>query len=214
MFFQQTYKIAGTFCVLTFLLLSTTFAQKPTQIKPDSLPQTTENLALAVTAKSIKDDSAAHLSPTTASISSPQLVKKDVSASITPVPSKIEEEVVKIVEEQPEFVGGLSAFFKYLNNNLQTPPEAFKERVEGRVSINFVVNIDSTIADVTVVRDTYFKRTDDDKRSEVDATKDKVAIDALNAEAIRVIKAMPKWKPAKNGKQIVRSAFTMPVTFK
>lgn len=214
MFFQQTYKIACTFCVLTFLLLSTTFAQKPTQIKPDSLPQTSETLALTVKAKSVPDDSAARMSPTTAAVSSPQSPKKDSSTQIPPVPMKIEGEVVKIVEEQPEFVGGLSAFFKYLNNNLQTPPEAFKERVEGRVSINFVVNIDSTISNVTVVRDTYFKRTDDDKRVEVDATKDKATIDALNAEAIRVIRAMPKWKPAKNAKQVVRSAFTMPVTFK
>jgi periplasmic protein TonB len=214
MFFQQTYKIAGTFFALTFLLLSTTFAQKPTQIKPDSLPETNETLALTVKAKSITPDSAAHLSPTMASISTPQVLKKDVSPQTALGSSKIEGEVVKIVEEQPEFVGGLSAFFKYLNNNLQTPPEAFKERVEGRVSINFVVNIDSTISDVTVVRDTYFKRTDDDKRVEVDATKDKAAIDALNTEAMRVIKAMPKWKPAKNAKQVVRSAFTMPVTFK
>ncbi len=122
--------------------------------------------------------------------------------------------VYEVVQYQPEFDGGLSAFFKYLDTNVKTPPEAEKERVDGRAFLSFVVNVDGSISNVTVRRTAYFKRLDDGRTVELDATNDKALIDALNKEAIRVIMAMPKWKPGKQGAQAVRSAFSMPISFK
>ena len=128
-------------------------------------------------------------------------------------PIKDDLEVFKVAEEQPEFEGGLTAFFKYLNANLQTPPEALKARVDGRAFMSFIVNVDGSVSDVTVRRTAYIKRLSDDKTVPVDAKTDAAVIESLNKEAIRVMNAMPKWKPAKNGGQVVKSTFSMPVNF-
>lgn len=216
MLHKQTYKIVGTLSVLVFLSLGNGFAQNITPNKGDSTifaPQT------VVSVKNIlptNTDSLVKKSPIVTAVQSPLIGQKDAPIAVVPTsPIVVEDDkdVFKIVEEQPEFTGGLSAFFKYLSNNLKTPVEALKERVEGRVFLSFVVNVDSTIANVTVLRTAFIKRTADDKTVEVDAEKDKIAIDALKNEAMRVIKAMPKWKPGKQSGQIVRSLFTMPVRF-
>ena len=144
-------------------------------------------------------------------------VKRDSTVKTTPNAAisliKDDMEVFKVVEQQPEFEGGLTAFFKYLNDNVQTPPEALKARVDGRAFMSFVVNVDGSISDVTVRRTAYIKRLSDDKTVAVDAKTDAAVIESLNKEAIRVMSAMPKWKPAKNGGQVVKSTFSMPVNF-
>lgn len=127
--------------------------------------------------------------------------------------TKDDMEVFKEVEQQAEFDGGLTAFFKYLNVNLLTPPEALKARIDGRAYMSFVVNVDGSISDVTVRRTTYIKRLSDDKTVAADPKTDEAVIEALNKEAIRVMRAMPKWKPAKNGGEVVKSTFTMSVNF-
>jgi periplasmic protein TonB len=121
--------------------------------------------------------------------------------------------VYEVVDHQAEFDGGLAAFFKYLEANVKLPIEAQKQRVDGRAFLSFIVNTDGSIAKVTVIRNSYFKRLDDGKTVDLDAENDKALIEALNAEAIRVIKAMPTWKPGRQGNQAVRSVFSMPVSF-
>jgi periplasmic protein TonB len=122
--------------------------------------------------------------------------------------------VYELAEHQAEFAGGLAAFFKYLEANVKLPAEAQKQRADGRAFLSFIVNIDGTVSKVTVVRNTYFKRLDNGSTAELDAEKDKALVDALNAEAIRVIKAMPTWKPGRQGGQAVRSVFSMPISFR
>ena len=144
-----------------------------------------------------------------------QMQTKSVSSQTIAYASfKNDVNVYEVVQYQPEFEGGLSAFFTYLDTHVKTPPEAEKERADGRAFLSFVVNVDGSISNVTVRRTAYFKRLDDGRTVELDAEKDKALIDALNKEAIRVIMAMPKWKPGKQGAQAVRSTFSMPINFK
>lgn len=104
-----------------------------------------------------------------------------------------EAEIFMVVEEMPEFPGGMAECLKFLGKNIKYPTIAQENCVQGRVIVQFVVNQDGSIVDPVVVRsvDPY-----------------------LDKEALRVIKTMPKWKPGKQRGKAVRVKYTVPVTFK
>ena len=104
-----------------------------------------------------------------------------------------EEQIFQVVEEMPEFPGGMAECLKFLDKNIKYPTIAQENGVQGRVIVQFVVNSDGTIVDPVVMRsvDPY-----------------------LDKEALRVIKMMPKWKPGKQRGKAVRVKYTVPVTFK
>ena len=109
------------------------------------------------------------------------------------VPPAVEEtKVFDVVEQMPQFKGGDAALMEYLQKNLRYPPIAEENGIKGRVVCQFVVERDGSITDIKVVRS-------------VDPSLDK--------EAVRVIKAMPKWTPGKQNGSAVRVKFTLPVTF-
>ena len=81
----------------------------------------------------------------------------------------------------------------FLARNIKYPKEAMRKGIQGRVITNFIVNKDGTISNI-VVKEGVNKQ--------------------LDAEAIRVLSKMPKWKPGKNNGEIVRVNFTLPVTFR
>lgn len=105
----------------------------------------------------------------------------------------VEDEIFVHAEFMPEFEGGSAALMKYLSTYTKYPTVPLNAGVEGRVIVQFVVDKDGSITNVTVARgvDPY-----------------------LDKEAIRVISAMPKWKPGKQGARAVRVKYTVPVTFK
>lgn len=105
-----------------------------------------------------------------------------------------EETVFIVVEKMPEFPDGQSAMFKYLNNNLLYPYEAYENGIQGRAICQFVVNKNGNIVDVEVVR------------SSGDSS--------LDQEAIRVITSMPKWKPGMSKGKAVNVKYTLPVNFR
>ena len=120
-----------------------------------------------------------------------------VEVKYTPVEVEEEEvdeqQIFQVVEENPEFPGGMKECMKFLNNNIKYPQISQENGVQGRVIIQFVVNADGTIVDPVVVRgvDPY-----------------------LDKEALRVIKLMPKWKPGKQRGKAVRVRYTQPVLFR
>lgn len=103
-----------------------------------------------------------------------------------------DEEVFVVVEEQPSFPGGLDAMYKYLGDNIQYPASARDNNIEGKVYVQFVVEKDGSITNAIVRRDIG---------------------GGCGAEAVRVVKGMPKWKPGKQRGKTVRTQFTLPVNF-
>ena len=97
-----------------------------------------------------------------------------------------------VVEQMPEFPGGETALRKYLSNSVKYPRIATENGVQGKVYVNFVVDKNGGISNVKVVRG-------------VDS--------ALDNEAVRVIKAMPKWIPGKQNGETVRVSYTVPINF-
>ena len=110
-----------------------------------------------------------------------------------PTDGVAKEEVFMVAEKMPEFPGGMKELLKFLQDNLKYPENAMKNNVQGRVIVQFVVEKDGTLTEFKVARS-------------VDPD--------LDAEALRVLQTMPKWKPGMQRGKIVRVKFTVPVSFK
>ena len=103
------------------------------------------------------------------------------------------DSIYNVVSENAEFPGGNMAASNWISKNMTYPEECRKQGIEGRVVIKFVVNKDGSIVDAEAVKSPH---------------------PALAAEALRVVKSMPKWKPAKEGGKVVRSRFNIPIMFR
>jgi len=104
-------------------------------------------------------------------------------------------EIFTIVEENAEFPGGLSAMMKYIQQNVQYPAMAREAGISGKCFLKFVVNETGDISNVEVLKG-------------VPGCHD------CDKEAIRVVKSMPKWKPAKMTGRAVKCYFNLPFSFK
>lgn len=114
-------------------------------------------------------------------------------AKEAPADSTAKEEVFMVAEQMPEFPGGMKEMLKFLQENVKYPENAMKNNVQGRVIVQFVIEKDGTPTEFKVARS-------------VDPD--------LDAEALRVLQTMPKWKPGMQRGKIVRVKFTVPVSFK
>ena len=103
------------------------------------------------------------------------------------------EGAFNVVEQMPEFPGGSIELMKFLSENIKYPEAASKAGTQGRVVAQFIVEADGSITNVKVLKNVS---------------------DEIDAEAVRVIKAMPKWKPGMQKGQPVRVKYTIPVTFR
>ena len=119
--------------------------------------------------------------------------KEDIAAPEPPKHVVEETKIFTVVEQMPMFPGGDAALMGYLRDNMHYPTVAAENGVQGRVVVGFVVERDGSITDVNVLRS-------------VDPS--------LDREAMRVVKAMPKWTPGKQNGSAVRVKYQVPVTFR
>ena len=109
------------------------------------------------------------------------------------VVSQTNQKVYDTVDQMPEYPGGMQAMIEFLQTSMKYPEDAAKQKVEGRVMVQFVVETDGSVSDVHVAKQVF---------------------SSLDAEAIRVVQAMPKWTPGKNGGQVVRVKYNLPIVFR
>ncbi|NCC18434.1 MAG: energy transducer TonB [Bacteroidia bacterium] len=100
--------------------------------------------------------------------------------------------VFSVVEDEAEFPGGIDALGQFLASNIKYPQEAKEEKITGKVIITFVVEKDGSINDIKILRDIGY---------------------GCGEEAKRIVKLMPKWKPAKQRGKFVRQQFVLPISF-
>lgn len=100
--------------------------------------------------------------------------------------------VYTVVEDMPQYPGGMQACLDFIGKNTQYPATAHKDGIQGRVIVQFIVEKDGTLSNVRIVRSV---------RQDVDD------------EAIRVVKTMPTWTPGKLKGKAVRCKYTLPVAF-
>nr|WKN35533.1 energy transducer TonB [Tunicatimonas sp. TK19036] len=103
------------------------------------------------------------------------------------------DEIMIFAEEQPSFPGGLQAFYEYIGKELEYPKQAIRQRVEGKVFVQFVVNKDGSLTDIKVAKGIRA---------------------GCDEEAIRVLKAVPNWNPGKQRGKPVRVQMMIPITFR
>lgn len=121
-------------------------------------------------------------------------LKYDELVNWNPNEESVYNEVNEIdkVDEKPSFPGGESAMKSYLNSNVKYPDVAQENGVQGRVIVESIIEKDGSMSDVKVIRS-------------VDPS--------LDREALRVVKAMPKWNPGKLNGTVVRVKSEVPVAF-
>ena len=132
-----------------------------------------------------KDNSSSKLKGKVDGVSVVGNVPMEVNADTSPT--------FQVVEEMPEFPGGMSECLKFLGTNIKYPLEAQKAGVQGRVIVQFIVEKDGTISNPKIVRGVN---------------------PDLDGEAIRVVSIMPTWEPGRQKGQPVRVKYTIPVTFR
>ncbi|MGM9803128.1 MAG: energy transducer TonB [Muribaculaceae bacterium] len=97
------------------------------------------------------------------------------------------------VDVQPEFPGGERALMNFINNTREYPYHAYHNRIQGRVVVGFIVNIDGSITGIEVIKGVE---------------------ESLNREAVRVISEMPKWKVGRIGGEVVPVHCILPIAFR
>ncbi|MES2779461.1 MAG: TonB family protein [Bacteroidota bacterium] len=102
-------------------------------------------------------------------------------------------EIVTFAEQMPEFEGGQEEMMKYFSKNINYPPVARENGIEGKVILSFVVGTDGKISQIEVLKKLGW---------------------GLEEEAVRVVKSMPPWRPGKQNGKPVFVKFTLPVTFR
>lgn len=123
------------------------------------------------------------------SLTAPMALAQDVMG-----PDEEEEPVYIVVDQMPEFPGGRQALFDFISTNVVYPTVARENGIEGKAIVQFVVEIDGSITHIQVVRT--------------------AGDPSLDKEAIRVVRAMPKWLPGKHRGKTLRVKYTVPFNFR
>ncbi|MGH2642411.1 MAG: TonB family protein [Chitinophagaceae bacterium] len=110
-----------------------------------------------------------------------------------PIAKQTEGYPVAFVEQMPSFPGGEDALVKYFSDHVKYPQEAHKEGLQGTVIVSFVVDKDGNLSDVHVIN------------AEIGG--------GLEEEAVRLVKAMPKWIPGRQNGEAVAVPYTLPIRF-
>jgi len=115
-----------------------------------------------------------------------------IGSSQTKDTIEVKEEAMMIVEQMPEFPGGVVEMMKYLGKNTYYPPQAKAKNIQGRVFVRFVIEKDGSINEVKVLKGVH---------------------ELLDKEAVRIVSSMPKWNPGKQRGNLVRVAYNLPIKF-
>lgn len=105
----------------------------------------------------------------------------------------VEAEIFTVVEQMPEFPGGAAELTRFIQKNIKYPMMARESDIQGRVYVNFVVEPDGSVSNVTVMRGIG---------------------GGCDEEAVRIVNMMPKWNPGKQRGIAVRCSFTVPIVFR
>lgn len=115
-----------------------------------------------------------------------------VKENVEVVEITVQEAAFVVVEEMPEFPGGVKAIKKYIKENLQYPFSALKDKIEGKVYVNFIVDKFGSLNNFRIARGLN---------------------NALDKAAVYVLNQMPAWKPGKQRGRAVSVSYTVPVEF-
>jgi len=109
------------------------------------------------------------------------------------VSEKDNDTVYQVVDQMPEFPGGMEAMMEFVATNIKYPQDAIDENIEGRMMVSFVVEKDGLVSNVKMLRG---------------------VCKSIDEEAMRVVRGMPRWKPGMKDGKPARVAYQIPIVFK
>lgn len=104
-----------------------------------------------------------------------------------------QEELFTVVDSMPEYPGGNNAMHAFISNNLIYPKKALKNKIEGKVYLNVIIETDGSVSNIKVLKGIG---------------------SGCEKEAVRLVSVMPKWKPGFHNGTKVRVSLTLPIGFK
>lgn len=131
-----------------------------------------------------------------------------------------DDKIFEKPEVLPEFPGGEAELYGWLARNVKYPSEAIEYGVQGRIFVQFVVEKDGGISDIKISKVSdgraivVVAKAKDDSPEELNKENEEKGLKALQDESIRLVKAMPKWKPGTNKGKPVRCYFHLPINFR
>ena len=163
-----------------------------TSCNPDGTPN--ENFHFTINAIEKHGDTTLYtVEPFTLNAENFRLSIQTTEENPVQIVEKSNDSIYNVVEQMPRFPGGEQAMFEFIGKNVKYPQEAREKDISGRVFVQFVVEKDGRVSNAEVIRGIG---------------------GGCDEEALRVVKAMPKWEPAKQKGEPVRVRFILPLVFK
>ena len=123
---------------------------------------------------------------------SKEIKETPVEMDFEPLHDESTSDFVEFVEEMPTPIGGMDAFYKFLSKRIKYPHHEARQRIEGRVFLRFIIDIDGSLTDVEII---------------------KGVSPGIDKEAIRVLSKAPPWNPGRQRYKPVRVRMVLPITF-
>lgn len=108
-------------------------------------------------------------------------------------PDPVIEQIFEVVEQNPQFVGGMKKLYEYLRKNIKYPEVAKENGIQGKVFVQFIICKDGKIESAKIVKGIH---------------------SSINSEALKVVRSMPNWIPGKQRGVPVKTRFTLPIKFR
>lgn len=126
-------------------------------------------------------------------IESDSSLQKELEPTEEKTESEVDDGLYLTMDEMPSFPGGEPGLMEYVYKNLRYPPQAMREKIESCVICSFIIDIHGNVTNPEIMQPAH---------------------PLLNAEALRIVRALPRWKPAKNHGKPIRVKYSLPIIFR
>jgi len=163
-------------------------------IKPEVKPVTENIVAVKENAIAVEEKPEAPARPVELALQE-EIKLEDIIDDVMPEAAGDVEETMplRVLEQLPQFPGGMMLLMKWLTKNLKYPEAARRQQIQGRVMVSFIVNADGRPVDAKIIKSVN---------------------PILDREALRVVRMMPKWEPGISEGKPCRALIHLPIVFK
>ena len=163
-------------------------------LKPDLPPVTEQIVTVEEKATTVKPETMVPPRPVELALEE-EVTLEDIIDDVMPEATADVQETLplRVVEQLPQFPGGMMLLIQWLTKNLKYPDAARRQQIQGRVMVSFIVNADGTTVDAKVVHAVH---------------------PLLDREALRVVRMLPRWQPGVSNGVPCRTLVHLPIVFK
>ncbi|MBO4607107.1 MAG: energy transducer TonB [Prevotella sp.] len=163
-------------------------------LKPDLPPVTEQIVTVEEKATTVKSETEVPPRPVELALQEEVTLEDIIDDAMPEATAEVQETLpLRVVEQLPQFPGGMMLLIQWLTKNLKYPDAARRQQIQGRVMVSFIVNTDGTTVDAKVVHSVH---------------------PLLDREALRVVRMLPRWQPGVSNGKPCRTLVHLPIVFK